>query len=101
FGVGDLALFLPTKNPGVWAAFNVNSPHHFLLPAESEEFKTSMINRDWILARLTQIDAFVADSPQSNPFGLETGCRYWVCKGSRWEGMPVGVAGRRREVRKK
>ncbi|KAJ1549021.1 oligomeric, coiled-coil, peripheral membrane protein [Cladochytrium tenue] len=64
FAVGDLALFLPTRNPRAWAAFNVNSPHHFLsLTSGRSLFAAQMRNRDWILAAITAIDLRRAGAP--------------------------------------
>jgi autophagy-related protein 11 len=37
FQVGDLALFLPTRNPNAWAAFNIDAPHYFMAPTERYE----------------------------------------------------------------
>ncbi|KAI9351244.1 autophagy-related protein 11-domain-containing protein [Obelidium mucronatum] len=57
FKEGDLALFLPTRNPKAWAAFNVNAPHYFLSTASAEtHFSTQIKNKDWILAVITKIE---------------------------------------------
>ncbi|KAJ3149620.1 oligomeric, coiled-coil, peripheral membrane protein [Geranomyces variabilis] len=42
FKTNDLALFLPTRNPKAWAAFNVNSPHYFLSPDSAKTFADRM-----------------------------------------------------------
>ena len=83
FKPNDLALFLPTRNPKAWAAFNVNSPHFFLDITSDERFAARVSKREWILAYVTEIafhrvDASVADS---NPFGLAEGTKYYVCSG--------------------
>jgi autophagy-related protein 11 len=78
FQKGDLALFLPTRNPVArpWAAFNskcryynselpadfhtVSFPHYFLNATGhvAEQLKT----REWIVARITSITERVVDS---------------------------------------
>ncbi|KAI8920366.1 hypothetical protein DFJ77DRAFT_239582 [Powellomyces hirtus] len=42
FKVNDLALFLPTRNPKAWAAFNVNAPHFFLSPESGKLYADRM-----------------------------------------------------------
>ncbi|KAJ3199416.1 oligomeric, coiled-coil, peripheral membrane protein, partial [Dinochytrium kinnereticum] len=89
FTENDLALFLPTRNPKAWAAFNVNSPHFFLSAESSKQFTTQIRNRDWILANIVSIDSRVASlaDPVSNPFGLADGTNYFWCDVEPWEGM--------------
>ncbi|KAJ3281443.1 hypothetical protein HK104_011463 [Borealophlyctis nickersoniae] len=95
FQVDDLALFLPTRNPKAWAAFNVNAPHYFLSPAANAEFATEMRNRDWILAFITAIDERTADpaAPGSNPFGLAKGTKFRLCGARRWDGGGSEIRG--------
>ncbi|KND04131.1 hypothetical protein, variant 2 [Spizellomyces punctatus DAOM BR117] len=87
FRANDLALFLPTRNPKAWAAFNVNSPHFFLSPEVSHAFAERMRNRDYILAFITDIKEHVVDpgDPTSNPFGLATKTRFRLCMARAWE----------------
>ncbi|KAL7270136.1 hypothetical protein RUND412_007165 [Rhizina undulata] len=63
FKVGDLALFLPTRNQifRPWAAFNVGAPHYFLREEQSHKLAT----RDWLLARITKIEDRVVDLSRS------------------------------------
>lgn len=42
FAVEDLILFLPTRNPIAWAAFNVNAPHYFLSIQEHRNFQSQI-----------------------------------------------------------
>ncbi|KAJ3120100.1 hypothetical protein HK098_004878 [Nowakowskiella sp. JEL0407] len=42
FKVDDLVLFLPTKNPKAWGAFNVSKPYHFLHPEEFTKFESQI-----------------------------------------------------------
>ncbi|WWD08012.1 hypothetical protein V865_006122 [Kwoniella europaea PYCC6329] len=81
FAKGDLALFLPTRNAAArsWAAFNISAPHNFLkvTDAMQEQIKT----REWIIARIIKTDEAIAsggDSPETNPFGLADGLRYYT-----------------------
>ncbi|KAJ3192763.1 hypothetical protein HK101_005999 [Irineochytrium annulatum] len=97
FQTHDLVLFLPTRNPKAWAAFNVNAPHYFLSTESSLRFPTQMKNRDWILANITSIDARVASGrqdPSRNPFGLAEGTRFFWC-----EVEDAGYAGAKAETR--
>ncbi|KAJ3404084.1 oligomeric, coiled-coil, peripheral membrane protein, partial [Chytriomyces hyalinus] len=98
FKIGDLALFLPTRNPKAWAAFNVNAPHYFLSISSAETlFSEQIKNRDWILGIITVIDrrqapprskgtkgrptrdAESAAEVDPNPFGLASGTSYFWC----------------------
>nr|KAJ3421903.1 oligomeric, coiled-coil, peripheral membrane protein [Polyrhizophydium stewartii] len=81
FGEGDLALFLPTRNPAAWAAFNVNAPHYFLDTASSGEFADRVRRREWILAFITRVSERVATAA-FNPFGLAAGTVFFVCEAS-------------------
>ncbi|WVW78803.1 hypothetical protein I302_100765 [Kwoniella bestiolae CBS 10118] len=81
FAKGDLALFLPTRNAAArsWAAFNISAPHNFLkvTDAMQEQIKT----REWIIARIVKTDEAIAsggDAPETNPFGLADGLRYYT-----------------------
>lgn len=79
FQKGDVALFLPTRDPSrrSYAAFNVNAPHHFL-KADGNRREWSD-NRDWIMARITTCEEVVAgETPETNPFGITPGLRYQV-----------------------
>jgi hypothetical protein len=102
FKEGDLALFLPTRHPQAWAAFNVGSSHYFLHPDTATElFATQVKKRDWILGVIQKISMFEVgekrqDSAQRgegkernqgddsnrnvyNPFGLATGSVFRLC----------------------
>ncbi|KAI8611805.1 hypothetical protein BC830DRAFT_1139585 [Chytriomyces sp. MP71] len=104
FKEGDLALFLPTRNPKAWAAFNVNAPHYFLSISSAETLFPSQIkNRDWILGIIMSIDArkveqstksltnSSVDAPaadeqnDSNPFGLAAGSKFFMCNVIPWK----------------
>ncbi|KAJ3248837.1 oligomeric, coiled-coil, peripheral membrane protein [Chytriomyces hyalinus] len=103
FKIGDLALFLPTRNPKAWAAFNVNAPHYFLSISSGETlFSEQIKNRDWILGIITLIDrrqapprskgtkgrpsrdAESAAEVDANPFGLASGTSYFWCDVTPW-----------------
>ncbi|TGZ85671.1 hypothetical protein EX30DRAFT_30116 [Ascodesmis nigricans] len=100
FKVGDLALFLPTRNQATkpWAAFNVGAPHYFLREQDSHKLPT----RDWLLARITKVEERIVDLSRStyaaknlppnasdiddtprfleddNPFALSDGLRWYM-----------------------
>ncbi|KAG8626953.1 hypothetical protein KVT40_005898 [Elsinoe batatas] len=63
FKEGDLALFLPTKGKavGAWAAFNINSPHHFLREREG----MALGRREWLVARIQKVEERVVDLGRS------------------------------------
>ncbi|KAJ3142492.1 oligomeric, coiled-coil, peripheral membrane protein [Physocladia obscura] len=91
FKEGDLALFLPTRHPKAWAAFNVNAPHYFLSINSAEtSFSVQIGNRDWILGIIKEIESrkvveqpstenSVPLSSENNPFGLAVGTKYFWC----------------------
>lgn len=62
FQVGDVALFLPTRNSTgkPWAAFNINAPHYFLKPSDTIE--QQMQHREWMVARITSITELTVTS---------------------------------------
>ncbi|KAJ3112204.1 oligomeric, coiled-coil, peripheral membrane protein [Phlyctochytrium bullatum] len=97
FQENDLALFLPTRNPKAWAAFNVNSPHFFLSTESTKRFETQIKNRDWILANIMSIDERIAvrGDPATNPYGLADGTKYYWCEVEPWEGMALVALGKR------
>ena len=92
---GDLALFLPTRSQAPqrsWAAFNIGAPHYFL----REQDKHRLMSRDWLLARITNIEERLVDLSKSmnsrlasgisedgqpledeNPFGLSDGLKWY------------------------
>lgn len=79
FAIGDLALFLPTRNNAgerPWAAFNINFPHYFL--SQTEGLTKQLKSREWIVARITGITEKVVDirQPVTNPYGLGDGVKY-------------------------
>lgn len=78
---GDLALFLPTRDPDAtpgapsartWAAFNVSAPHHFLNtlpseysagPAASAALTASLVQgKQWLVARVARVAVYTAGS---------------------------------------
>ncbi|KAG2181882.1 hypothetical protein INT44_008698 [Umbelopsis vinacea] len=86
FKVGDVALFLPTRNSTgkPWAAFNINAPHYFLKPTDN--IISQMTTREWIVARVTSIDENVVDSQvaSSNPYGLAEGFKFYQLEVENW-----------------
>ncbi|ANB14610.1 autophagy protein ATG11 [Sugiyamaella lignohabitans] len=82
FKVGDLALFLPTRDPtrvpNPWAAFNVNAPHYFLKQEDSHQLS----NREYLVGRITHIEERVVnkslDNDEDNPFDLSDGLRWYL-----------------------
>ncbi|WRT65097.1 uncharacterized protein IL334_002039 [Kwoniella shivajii] len=81
FTKGDLALFLPTRNAAArsWAAFNISAPHNFLKVDDTMQEHTK--TREWIIARIVRTEEAIAtggESPESNPFGLADGLRYYT-----------------------
>ncbi len=91
FKIGDLVLFLPTRDGNdevnksnnipqkqPWAAFNVGAPHFFL----QEEITQRLVNRDWMLGRIKKIQERVVtkdniSQPSDNPFSLSLGIRWY------------------------
>ncbi|KAG5355072.1 Autophagy-related protein 11 [Yarrowia sp. B02] len=81
FKVGDLVLFLPTRDPSrqpqPWAAFNVGAPHFFLKQKPGRELK----ERDWLVGRITGMEERVVKGGigdrEENPFDLGQGLRWW------------------------
>ncbi|KAJ8322990.1 oligomeric, coiled-coil, peripheral membrane protein [Batrachochytrium dendrobatidis] len=83
FKINDLVLFLPTRNPAAWTAFNVNTPHFFLDIQPNSVFADRIQQRGWILAYITGItDKTATDISLSptNPFGLAEETRYHICQ---------------------
>ncbi|ORY98715.1 autophagy-related protein 11-domain-containing protein [Syncephalastrum racemosum] len=97
FKVGDVALFLPTRNASgkPWAAFNINAPHYFLKP--SDTVAEQMNTREWIVARITSITESTADPavPDSNPYGLASGLHYYQLEVELWKSSRAGKSQRR------
>ena len=85
FKVGDLALFLPTKNSKFkpWAAFNISFPHYFLNP--SQEQLALLKQREWIVARIVNIKQCIVDDQHSNPFMLNLGVKYFLLDVDIWQ----------------
>ncbi|KAJ3206312.1 oligomeric, coiled-coil, peripheral membrane protein [Entophlyctis luteolus] len=87
FREGDLALFLPTRHPKAWAAFNVNAPHYFLSTTSAlESFPVQIKKRDWILGHISKIEHRKAVNAEGesgrgegNPFGLVAGTSFHWC----------------------
>jgi autophagy-related protein 11 len=80
FKVGNLALFLPTRDPtrvpNPWAAFNVGAPHYFLKQKEEHQ----LANRDYLVARITKVEERVVNraegKDEDNPFDLSDGLKW-------------------------
>ncbi|KAI9206371.1 uncharacterized protein BJ171DRAFT_497468 [Polychytrium aggregatum] len=87
FQVNDLVLFLPTRNPKAWAAFNIKSPNYFLYFQNEDDFVGEIRNRDFILAWIINIQKRTASGKageHSNPFGLGSGTPFHLCQVVRW-----------------
>ncbi|KAJ9605202.1 oligomeric, coiled-coil, peripheral membrane protein [Cladophialophora chaetospira] len=99
FKVGDLVLFLPTRNQVIrpWLAFNIGAPHYFL----REQDKHRLSVRDFLLGRITHIEERIVDlsadgsrrgdskahagkkkegesDNNENPFDLSDGLRWYL-----------------------
>ncbi|KAJ3411326.1 hypothetical protein HDV05_002390 [Chytridiales sp. JEL 0842] len=62
-----LALFLPTRHPQAWAAFNVNSPHYFLsLKSLKSTFDKERRGRDWVLGVIEGLERRVVPLSSSS-----------------------------------
>lgn len=92
FAIGDLALFLPSRNnaldPKPWAAFNISFPHFFLNAPAGSLLAEQLRSKEWIVARIVQIDERVADSSGSatthNPFQLAPGTKFCLLDVDGW-----------------
>ena len=64
FKEGDLALFLPTREPSIrfWAAFHIGAPHFYIL---REQDSHKLNGRDWLLARISKVEERVVNLSQS------------------------------------
>lgn len=90
FKVGDLALFLPTRDPtrtpNPWAAFNVNAPHYFLKQEEAHQLE----HREYLVARITKIEERVVnratDDAESNMFDLSDGLKWHLIEATPEQG---------------
>ncbi|CAO3586538.1 unnamed protein product [Absidia cylindrospora] len=86
FKVGDVALFLPTKNSTgkPWAAFNVNAPHYFLKP--SDAISSQINSREWVVARITSVTehSVNAQDPTTNPYGLPDNTAFYQLEAENW-----------------
>lgn len=95
FQVGDLALFLPSRNnaldPKPWAAFNVSFPHFFLNAPFGSVLAEQLRSKEWIVARIVRIVENVTDSkaPGGNPFQLAEGVKFSVLDVEGWSPTPV------------
>ncbi|CAO1619834.1 unnamed protein product [Sympodiomycopsis kandeliae] len=92
FAIGDLALFLPSRNnaldPKPWAAFNISFPHYFLNVPSGSLLAEELRSKEWIVARITKIIERTAGSsqydPQGNPFQLADGVKFCVLDVDGW-----------------
>lgn len=86
FQVGDVALFLPTRNSTgkPWAAFNINAPHYFL--QGTDNMTAQMESRECIVARIVSITEHTteANDPESNPFGLGEDTKFYLVEAENW-----------------
>ena len=116
FKVGDLALFLPTRDQATkpWAAFNVGAPHCFLREQDSH----NLSQRDWLIARISKVEERVVDLSKSinglkgsgdqrfigdkseagtfandeNPYELSDGLRWYLIDAAEEKpGAPINV----------
>ncbi|CAG8434949.1 7703_t:CDS:10 [Ambispora gerdemannii] len=98
FKVGDLALFLPTRNSTAkpWAAFNISFPHYFLRSNDSINNQTK--ERDWIVSRITGMTEHVVDKadPTSNPFDLPNGVKFYLLDVENLENSPQQISSHHR-----
>lgn len=81
--MGDVALFLPTRNSTgkPWAAFNINAPHYFLQTDDATS--SQMESREWIVARIVSIRENTVDE-NTNPYGLALGLKYFDLEVENW-----------------
>ena len=92
FQVGDLALFLPTRDSNAdkpWAAFNVDFPHHFL--NTNGLLGEQIRSRQWIVARIVSMKerAVGAGEDAEKPYQLEPGAKYYLLDVQEYNG-PTG-----------
>ncbi|PWN47629.1 hypothetical protein IE53DRAFT_238653 [Violaceomyces palustris] len=104
FQVGDLALFLPTRNSTAkpWAAFNISFPHFFL--HATGQMADQLKTKEWIVARITSITDRVANSSSNgdeegggNPFQLAEGVRYYLLDVEGWNSSQAAPSLRNRK----
>ncbi|RKP15141.1 autophagy-related protein 11-domain-containing protein [Piptocephalis cylindrospora] len=83
FQVGDVALFLRTRQPKIWSAFHMDAPHYFLHMNESLERCTR--KREWLLGRIDvkQQRRVDASDASTNPYDLPDGTIYHVLEVTR------------------
>ncbi|CAO1631138.1 unnamed protein product [Parajaminaea phylloscopi] len=99
FQVGDLALFLPSRNnvldPKPWAAFNISCPHFFLNAPAGSALAAQLRSKEWIVARIVRIAEHVTNPQQAggNPFQLPEGVRFSLLDVEGWT-PPNGTDGR-------
>lgn len=98
FQIGDLALFLPSRNnvldPKPWAAFNISFPHFFLNAPAASPLAEQLRTKEWIVARIVHIVERVTDSstPDGNPFQLAEGVRFCLLNVEGWDPQaPTGA----------
>ena len=78
FGVGDVALFMPTgigsEGKRTYVAFHSNCPHRFL-STDSIEGKP-----DYVLGRIVYQEELIAGSlgTDTNPHNLMDGTKFWI-----------------------
>ncbi|PWN30187.1 hypothetical protein BDZ90DRAFT_229208 [Jaminaea rosea] len=91
FAVGDLALFLPSRNnvldPKPWAAFNVACPHFFLNAPQGSVLAEQLRQKEWIVARIVGMVERTTSGQQGgegNPFQLPEGTKYCLLDVDGW-----------------
>lgn len=100
FQVGDLALFLPSRNnvldPKPWAAFNISFPHFFLNAPAGSTLASQLRTKEWIVAKIVRITERVTDSNKAggNPFQLLHGVRFCLLDVDGWNPAPPGIENR-------
>ncbi|CAO3646945.1 unnamed protein product [Mucor hiemalis] len=84
FKVGDVALFLPTRNSTgkPWAAFNIGAPHYFL--QGTDNILSDMESREWIVARIVTLEEHIVAEGMANPYGLAADLKYYELTVENW-----------------
>lgn len=98
FKVGDVALFLPSKNSPLgkpWAAFNINAPFHFM--NTGPQSASQLANKEYIVARITNITEHTASfgNPDSAQYNLSVGTKYRLLEVEDWRANKLRVSKKR------
>ncbi|RKP09169.1 hypothetical protein THASP1DRAFT_22951 [Thamnocephalis sphaerospora] len=101
FQVGDLALFLPTRNPNAWAAFNIDAPHYFMTPIERYERHMRcnyIVYGEHSGTACAAAASAITNDPATNPYGLANGIQYHTIEARRWRPRSSSSTRRTRSV---